>query len=598
MKKCILFILIFALFTIDICPVAYAEAPALPNIFLDLDAKVGSSSHFKPVHQYGCMQNPPDFTWPQIDKAYSYDLVVCSDENLRDVVYSKNDIKYAYYNFPHTFQPGTYWWAVRYRKTEGGDVSLWSVPRRFRIDPSAHEYLVPEDFATVVSAIPQSHPRIWFTADTIDEFVKLKNGPNGNTAYQRMLNSCNSLMNKPFTQEPEYGDPDAHGKGTNIGYTAQVAALCHILADEPADKKRYGDYAVEALLEAASWDSVNGGSAFTSHDQAFFELLMRTSMAYDWMYNYMTSEQRAIVRSMLVERFNYLNNVVSNGRGQLGALRREPFNSHLWSYIGYYGITCLALVHDVEGVDDYFRQMLELNSAHLPPMCIEDGGWSKGTHYWNYAFTRDKWFMDAMKYGGYIDYYDKAWARNELNWVLYMFPDNSWGSFGDHSGTAKASNYHLLGLSKLGKFTENPVAYWLRNKIGDVTTQYGSGAFDTIMYADTASEEGEAPINYPNSHVFVDQGMVGMHSSVVSSNRTSLYFRSGQYGSYNHMHADQNAFIIEHNGNKLAGKSGFYDSYHSTHDSGFTRQTFAHNSITYNGGFGQKDNSKDANGKI
>ena len=573
------------------------EAPALPNTFKTVDAKVGSNSHFKPVHQYASVQNPPDFTWPQINTAYSYDVIVCSDEALTDVVYSKEEIKYAYYNFTHPFEPGTYWWAVRYRTVDGGKPSDWSVARRFRIDPSAHEYIVP-DFREVVDSVPKSHPRIWFTEDTVDEFVALKDSPNGQKAYNKMISQCDSYIRNHNYQEPLYGATDATSRSTTMGYMAQNAALCYYLTDDPEKKEIYGDFAVEVLMELTKWDMTNGGSAFNSNDQSFFEFYMRASMAYDWMYNYMTPEQRTAVQNMLVDRYNYLNNKVSSGKGHIGALRVEPFNSHLWSYIGYYGIGCLALVHDIESVDDYFVQMLELNSAHLPPMSIEDGGWSKGTGYWTYAFTRDKWFMDTMMYSGYIDYYDKAWARNEVNWALYMYPDNSYGSFGDEAGLNKPGTSHIMGLSKLGKYTDNPVAYWLRNKIGNIATQYGSGAFDAILYADTADEVGEAPIAYPNAHLFPDQGMVAMHSSVVNSNRTSLYFRSGQYGSYNHMHADQNAFMIEHNGNRLASKSGFYDSYHSTHDKGFTRQTFAHNSITYNGGFGQKDDSKDANGNI
>ena len=574
-----------------------SKAPSLPDGFKAINANIGANAHFKPVHQYACMQNPPDFTWPEIRNAHSFDLIVCKDEALTDVAYRKDEISYSYYNFPYAFEPGTYWWAVRYRTTDGGEPSSWSVARRFRIDPSAHEYIVP-DFVEVVDSIPETHPRIWFNSETIDDFVALKNTPYGNTAYQKMITQCNSHMSRQFTVEPEYGASNATASSTNIGYTAQNAALCYILTDEPKDKKKYGDFAVAALKEMSTWDMLNGGSAFNSNDQSFFEFLLRAAMAYDWMYNYMSEDDRITIRNMLVERFDYLNNVVNGGKGQLGALRTEPFNSHLWSYIGYYGMTCLALVHDVEGVDDYFIQMLQLNSAHLPPMSVEDGGWSKGTAYWTYAFTRDKWFMDAMKYGGYIDYYDKAWARNELNWVLYMYPDNSYGSFGDEAGLTKAGTSHIIGLSKLGKFTDNPVAYWLRNKIGNIETQIGSGAFDTIIYADTALEEGEAPVNYPNAHLFPDQGMVAMHSSIISSDRTSLYFRSGQYGSYNHMHADQNAFMIEHNGNRLATKSGFYDSYHSVHDKNFTRQTFAHNSITYNGGFGQKDDYKDPNSKI
>ena len=606
MKKRLVIFLIIASFILGICPTSYAAAPALPQGFASLDEKVGASSPFKPVHQYACMQNPPDFTWPQIKDAYSYDIIVCTDEALTKTAYSANNIKYSYYNFRSAFTPGTYWWAVRYRKTANGEVSSWSVARRFRVDPSAHEYLVP-DFKEVAASIPKTHPRIWFTEDTIDEFVAQKNNPTGYTIYQNIVGNVQLHMTQEFEQDTNLITSEVTNRATKLGYKAQNAALAYVLTEDEEERKIYGDFAIEALLHAASWGyELNekgpdgklvyvNGSARNGNDQAFFELLLRTSMAYDWMYNYMVEEGRendlATIRNMLVGRFDTIKDY------QLDLLRKEPYNSHFWSYFGYYGMTCLALIHDVEGVDDYFAQMLELNSAQLPPMSVEDGGWSKGTAYWTYAFTRDKWFMDAMKYAGYIDYYDKAWARNETNWVLYMFPDNSWGSFGDESGSSMAGTNHVMGLTKLGKFTDNPVAYWIRNKIGALGAA-GTSTFDAIMYADTANEEGEVPYEYPKAHLFVDQGMVGMHSSVINSDRTSLYFRSGKYGSYNHMHADQNAFFIEHNGNKLATKSGFYDSYHSVHDKNFTRQTFAHNSITYNGGNGQVDDSMNANGKV
>ena len=606
MKKSITIFLIIAFFILGALPSAYGAAPSLPNGFAGLDEKIGASSPFKPVHQYACMQNPPDFTWPQIKGAYSYDIKVCTDEALSKIAYTANDIKYSYYNFRNAFSPGTYWWAVRYRTTANGEVSEWSVARRFRIDPSSHEYIVP-DFREVAASIPKTHPRIWFTQDTIDEFVAQKSSSGGYTIYQNIVGNAKLHMTQEFEQDTNLITSEVTSRATKLGYRAQNAALAYILTEDEEERKIYGDYAIEALLHAASWGyELNekgpdgkliyvNGSARNGNDQAFFELLLRTTMAYDWMYNYMIEEGRendlVTIRNMLVGRFDTIKDY------QLELLRKEPYNSHFWSYFGYYGMTCLALIHDVEGVDDYFAQMLELNSAQLPPMSVEDGGWSKGTAYWTYAFSRDKWFMDAMKYAGYIDYYDKAWARNELKWALYMFPDNSWGSFGDESGTSKAGTNHVMGLTKLGKFTDNPVAYWLRNKIGSFGAA-STGAFDAIMYADTLNELGEVPKDYPKAHLFVDQGMVGMHSSVISSDRTSLYFRSGKYGSYNHMHADQNAFFIEHNGNKLATKSGFYDSYHSVHDSGFTRQTFAHNTITYGGGYGQKDDDIDANGNV
>ena len=606
MRKRLIIFLIISSLILGACPIAYAAAPTLPASFTSLNAKVGAASPFKPIHMYASMQNPPDFTWPQIADAYSYDIKVCSDAALTTTVYSANDIKYSYYNFRYAFTPGTYWWAVRYRKTAGGEASAWSVARRFRIDPSAYEYIVP-DFNVVAASIPKTHPRIWFTEDTIDEFIAQKNTVKGNTIYHNIVNRVQTHMTEEFEEDTNLITSVVTSRATRLGYRAQNAALAYVLTEDEEERKIYGDYAIEALLHAASWGyELNkkgpdgnliyvNGSARNGNDQAFFELLLRTSMAYDWMYNYMVEEGREkdlkTIQNMLKGRFDTIKDY------QLDLLRKEPYNSHFWSYFGYYGITCLALIHDVDGVDDYFSQMLELNSAQLPPMSVEDGGWSKGTAYWTYAFTRDKWFMDAMKYAGYIDYYDKAWARNETLWALYMFPDNSYGSFGDESGASMAGTNHVMGLTKLGKFTDNPVAYWLRNKIGNLG-EAGTSTFDAIMYADTADEKGEAPYGYPKAHLFVDQGMVGMHSSVVNSNRTSLYFRSGKYGSYNHMHADQNAFFIEHNGNKLATKSGFYDSYHSVHDKNFTRQTFSHNTVTYNTGNGQTDDSMDANGTV
>ena len=365
MKKSILSFLIIISIVLDLCPVAYAAAPSLPDSFTSLSAKVGAASPFKPIHMYASMQNPPDFTWPQITGAYSYDIKVCSDEALTTTVYSANDIKYSYYNFRYTFTPGTYWWAVRYRTKAGGEASDWSVARRFRIDPSAHEYIVP-DFKEVAASIPKTHPRIWFTEDTIDEFIEQKNTNKGYTIYHNIVNRTQTHMTEEFEEDTNLITSVVTSRATRLGYRAQNAALAYILTDDPEEKKIYADYAVSALLHAASWGyELNekgpdgkliyvNGSARNGNDQAFFELLLRTSMAFDWMYNYMVEEGREddlkTIQNMLKGRFDTIKDY------QLDLLRKEPYNSHFWSYFGYYGITCLALIHDVEGVDDYFAQ--------------------------------------------------------------------------------------------------------------------------------------------------------------------------------------------------------------------------------------------------
>ena len=77
-----------------------------------------------------------------------------------------------------------------------------------------------------------------------------------------------------------------------------------------------------------------------------------------------------------------------------------------------------------------------------------------------------------------------------------------------------------------------------------------------------------------------------------------MTFKSSPFGSFNHSHPDQNSFIIEAFGENLAIKSGYYDFYHSAHDSGFTRKTGAHNSVTVANSLGQQDDSFAAKGKL
>lgn len=592
MYKKTISIVVLIIFLISLVPTHSMAAATLPASFTSIDTiNIGSAMPFKPPHKYVCRQNPPDFTWPQISGAVSYELGIFADANLSDLRYSKINIPNSYYSFTYGFEPGTYWWAVRYKNAKGEE-SLWSVPRRFTLDTNYHEFKVTTG-EEIVNAIPKTHPRMWFTQDTIGDFKNHLRETHGYDIYTKMLNTFRPYLNSTLPNDP--GNPTtANNYVQSWSLRAQMAALCYHLTDDESQKEQYLNFAVKVMKHFNSWkyDEPTDSTSFAAHDIAYFELMFRTAMTYDWLYNEMTSQDRDIIRNAIIGRFDYVKD------RSLKSLRSEPYNSHIWSYFNAYGIACMALVHDEEWVNDYMVQMLDLQTPNFPPMSVEDGGWSKGTRYWAYgAFSRDKWFIDCLLYGGYMNYYDKMWAQNEALWALYMYPDNSYGSFGDGSNIQFPNYNHIIGLTKLGKNTDNEVAYWLRNKIGYLNA-IQTQSFDAIMYADTFEKDGKAPNDLPLSHVFVDQGAVGMHSTITDSNRISLYFRSSKYGSYNHMHADQNSFIIEAYGERLATKSGFYDNYHSTHDKGFTRQTFAHNSVTYNGGYGQKDDLMNFNGNV
>jgi hypothetical protein len=106
----------------------------------------------------------------------------------------------------------------------------------------------------------------------------------------------------------------------------------------------------------------------------------------------------------------------------------------------------------------------------------------------------------------------------------------------------------------------------------------------------------------PNGALFNSIGWAAAHSDITNVTRTSMYFKSSPYGSFNHSHGDQNSLVVRKAGVALLAESGWYDWYGSPNWNDWYRQTKAHNAITVDGGLGQDisgfDNTFVKNGKI
>jgi hypothetical protein len=95
------------------------------------------------------------------------------------------------------------------------------------------------------------------------------------------------------------------------------------------------------------------------------------------------------------------------------------------------------------------------------------------------------------------------------------------------------------------------------------------------------------PTGTPDAALFASIGWAAMHSNLADPSRTSVYFKSSPYGSYNHSHADQNSFVVNSGGQPLAINSGYYDAYMTPHWWQWYKRTRAQNAITFDGGQGQ-----------
>lgn len=568
----------------------------------------GLGMPFAPADKYVSEQNPPDFTWPYVSGALCYDLVIYADENLTQIAYRADNLQNNFYQFPYAFETGiTYYWTVRFRMAVGSSnwtASDWSEARRFRIDPDAVVY-TPDDVDTMLSRVPSGHPRIWTRLENAEAFRAYKdNNEVSKRTYEAVVSKARTYVSAgTIPGEPTAGSAGSMTEGeylqwlrTQAQKTINIAYQCgfaYLLTEEEA----IGEFGIRALMELTTWD-INGVTSYQNQDQIHREIAYQGAMAYDWLYDLMTAEERSAVLNMIRERAKVMEYLLTDKNKSIQA---NPYDSHGWTAYGYIGIIAVATYGEIPEADTWLRIILPAYAVVLPPWSYQDGGWSQGTDYWQYSTQSNQEFMDVLALAGIADLYQKAWSRNEYLYSLYAYPVGSYGSFGDQANRyqAETMHYSALTLSSQVNFGKNPTAKWLLQQMGGAKTQVKDSYELKSYYMNALGQTAaEAPKDYPLAHQFRDIGWVVMTNNLEDPNRVQCTFKSSPYGSFNHSHADQNSFIIQAFGENLAIKSGYYDSYHSAHDSGFTRKTFAHNTITMNGGVGQKDDSMVSNGSV
>lgn len=563
--------------------------------------KDGLAMSYRPKDKYVSQQNPPNFTWPFVEGVEKFDLIICSDEALTDVEYKWEGLKLNVFTPDCLLETGVkYFWSVRYYIN--GEKSEWSEARRFRIDPDAHE-AVMEDIDTIVSRIPASHPRVFTTPEKLEEFRNLKNiNEYSKLVYDKYLSDAqayveaNTLYEEP-NKENAGVDETADQKVQSIQLARYMNKATEQMTDQlmacsfvylTSGNTEIGEYAKTVLLKLAEWDP-QGDTSAANATQANRLIAICMARAYDWIYDLLDAETEIPkVLSVIKERTDPIAIYPEYNR-------RTPYGSHPGTRFMYAGIVAYATYGEIEGYDKLLRDTIEAFS-YIPAWSYEDGGWAEGTSYYDGRLI-DKDFIDLLTLGGVVNFYDRAWFQNEYLYTTYAWPIGSYGGFGEGSGRTLSENdpHITAGMKRTAYFTNSPYAKWyVENARGMGNINDYSDYYANMSY----SVPSKAPSDLPLSHEFEDIGVAIMTNNLEDSDRIQLTFRSSQYGTYSHSFSDNNGFLISAFGENLAIHSGYYDAVGSSHEKNIYRHTFANNSITTDGGTGQKLSSFNAKGNI
>ena len=396
--------------------------------------------------------------------------------------------------------------------------------------------------------------------------------------------------------DPVQPEPAAGPK--NPGYWAEVdnearRTLNAAFAWVATTQEEYFVDALRRALNLASWNP-RGLSSYANADEASRAIAWALTLAYDWLYPRLDATQKRRLLATLRIRVNDMYSDIIGNRARVAI---HPYDSHGNHTLTYLAAMSVLLAGDVPEAQNWLRDALPLAVHWTSPWGGEDGGFGNGSAYatWVTGDSLVPWSVLRWTVG--VDLAQKAWVRNYATFLAYVIPPGTpAGVFGDGAEAALTEAWARFGKAYT-RFAPSPLGRWYASQIaGEDPTRL------ELLLAPPA-DLGPAPFPAGTSAAvaFPSIGWAALHSDLSDRSRTSVYFKSSYFGSFNHSHADQNSFVVNAGGKPLAIDSGYYDGYKTPHWWQWYKQTRAHNAITFDGGHGQivfEENNKHGPGAI
>ena len=326
------------------------------------------------------------------------------------------------------------------------------------------------------------------------------------------------------------------------------------------------------IQASISWAiAVAAVNASSGDDRIQGSRLMGMAFVYDWLFQYLTAEQKTILEQGIINHIIQLLPYIENPLFTGGHSRGRSVNI----------MTGLIVLEDsTTGID---RQALLTKIKYI---------WEKGYNRFQYYAGQDGGYYMGWKYGGAytspMPYFiwEKAVGVNWLNgprsnqWLFYLYGtrgDGTMPRFGDY-GDAKFDQYTVETIAvSAGKY-KKPYAEWFHQtylKTAWAPLNLLRIILKNPLIGARAPDDPTRPL--PLSKFFRNSGIVIARDSW-GLETTLLVFKSSSFNTINHHHRDQNHFTISFKGSLLID-SGFYDKYASSHWKNYFTRSIAHNTM-------------------
>jgi len=544
---------------------------------------------YSPANKDTVSVNPPPFIWVPPRRELTYSLEVSRKTDFPDEETVRVEhLDRSVHCLGQPLEVGTWFW--RYG-VEGEDGVQWSCARMFHVPEDIPRRPFP-DVEAAISRVPRERPHHFILAAELDEYRERCRGEL-KPLLERLKRRADRVIGRELVPEPPYVQGEGPARGQHYAHifrttrppmdAMEYCGLAYLLTGE----RKYGEEAKRRILHFFSWDP-NGSTSHRNNDEPSMWVMMRGVRAYDWTYDLFSPEERSKVERVMHIRAKQFYDHLH------GRFETNPYSSHDGRTIGFLGEAALEFCHEWPEAKEWLEYVLQAYWSVYPAWAGADGGWHEGPSYWSYYMSFVLHFVVPLKNATGIDLMEKVFFQNTPYYKLYTNPPYARISpFGDgeHSPPGTSMGQLMYHFSTL---LRDPYVRWYADAM-----DAGPGSSVLGFVLADESLEAKKPSELPPTRYFPGVGLVSMHTALGNAEKDiHLLFHSDPYGAISHAHADQNAFTLEAFGEALAIASGYYPWYGSLHHKNWQWHSKSSNTITFNGGIGQRIRSPESRGRI
>lgn len=542
------------------------------------DFLVRSDALLAPVRPADCSavnQSPPDFTWPPQSGSNTYTVTL----TFPDAHTESRSTTQNWLAWDAQLPAGKFSWVVKV----AGSSNDTGQARTFTIDATAAGFVVPTGDQSLARAKNTARPRSW-ASDATSPIAAAQ--AERATGFNTMKTDVDGRLTNAVTPEPT-----STSKNSNYDDTVmeQKRTLNAAYAWAVTKDAKYGADAARRLMAQAGW-STTGPISFANNDMGSRTVAWTLALGYDWVSDYLDASQKAAILAAIRTRTNDMYNqyIATN------QITTYPYDSH-----GNLTLTITAAIGtlmagEIAEADTWVKGSVAMAIVWTSPWGGTDGGFANGDAQgiWDLGSNLLAWYVLKNTVGADIS--RKEWIRNHGRFLAYFKPPGlKTGVFGDGGEYDLSENYARM-TKAYTNFAPSALGRWHASQL----TAEDPSRLELLLSPRDAGGAAAFPAETANSAFFPSIGWTAFHSKLDDPARASVYFKSSPYGSYNHSHGDQNSFVINYKGKRLAINSGYYDDYRTAHWTNWYKQTRSKNAITFDGGQGQGFNEKIYSGTV